>query len=60
MQECQMHTSIPIRGYLILLHPSLHMYRCGETVGGGCPAVPVPPGHVRLLHPYPSSRRRRR
>jgi hypothetical protein len=29
-------------------------------LGQGRPAVPVSPGHVRRLHPYPPSRRRRR
>ncbi len=30
------------------------------ALGRGHPAVPVSPGHVRPLHPYPPSRRRRR
>ena len=29
-------------------------------LGQGLPAVPVSPGHVRSLHPYPPSRRRLR
>jgi len=60
MQEYQIHTTTHLRGYLIHLHPSPQMCRSGETVGGGYSAVPVPPGHVRLPHPYPPSRRRRR
>jgi hypothetical protein len=30
-----------------------------STVGRDRPAVPVSPGHVRRLRPYPPSRRRR-
>ena len=57
MRECQIHTT---GGYLIHLRPSPQMYRCGETSGGGYPAMPVSPGHVRRFHSYPPSRRRRR
>jgi hypothetical protein len=31
-----------------------------SALGLGLPAVPVSPGHVRPLHPYPPSRRRLR
>ena len=37
--------------------PLLYMQQ--PVWGRGCPAVPVCPGHVRPLHPYPPSRRRR-
>jgi hypothetical protein len=57
MRECQIHTT---GGYLIHLRPSPQMCRCGEPSGGGDPAMPVSPGHVRLFHTYPPSRRRRR
>ncbi len=60
MQEHQIHTTTHTGGYVIHLRPSPQMCRRGETAGGGCPAVPVPPGHVRRLHSYPPSRRRRR
>jgi hypothetical protein len=60
MQEHQIHTTTHTSGYMIHLRPSLQMCRRGETVGGGCPAVPVSPGHVRRLRPYPPSPRRRR
>jgi hypothetical protein len=35
-------------------------YMHQPALGRGRPAVPVCPGHVRRLHPYPPSRRRRR
>jgi|GraSoiStandDraft_30_1057271.scaffolds.fasta_scaffold264638_2 hypothetical protein len=60
MQEHQIHTTIHTGGYMIYLRPSPQMCRRGEMVGGGCPAMPVSPGHVRRLHSYPPSRRRRR
>jgi hypothetical protein len=58
MREYQIHKT---SSYLIHLRPSSpQMYRCGETPGGGGPAMPVSPGHVRRFHSYPPSRRRRR
>ncbi len=36
------------------------LYMCPAPLGRGRPAVPVSPGHVRPLHPYPPSHRRRR
>ena len=60
MQECQNLSTIHTGGYLIYLRPSPQMCRCGKMMGGGSPAVPVSPGHVRRFHPYPPSRRRRR
>ena len=39
--------------------PTVPLRRQPE-LGRGRPAVPVSPGHVRPLHPYPPSRRRRR
>lgn len=38
--------------------PLPHM--CPPTLGRGRPALPVSPGHVRPLHSYPPSHRRRR
>ena len=60
MQERQIHTTTYTGSYLIHLRPSPQMCRRGKMVGGGCPVVPVSPGHVRRLHSYPPSRRRRR
>jgi hypothetical protein len=60
MQEHQIYITTHPGGYLIYLCPSPQMYRRGGTVGGGWPAVPVSPGHVRCLRSYPPSRRRRR
>ncbi len=60
MQEYQIYTTTHSSGYLIYLRPSPQMSRRGKMMGGGRPAVPVSPGHVRCLHPYPPSRRRRR
>jgi hypothetical protein len=59
MQEHQIYSTTHNR-YLIHLRPSPQICRRGKTMGGGCPAVPVSPGHVRCLHSYPPSRRRRR
>jgi hypothetical protein len=60
MQECQNHLTNYTSSYLIRLRPSPQMCRCGKMMGGGFPAVPVSPGHVRRFRPYPPSRRRRR
>jgi hypothetical protein len=38
--------------------PLSYVYQ--PALGRGGPAVPVSPGHVRPLHTYPPSRRRRR
>ena len=60
MQEYQIYRTTHTDRYLIHLRPSPQLCRRGKTMGGGLPAVPVSPGHVRRLHSYPPSRRRRR
>ncbi len=60
MQEWWIHTTTYTRSYVVHVCPSPQVPRSsGKTVGGGWPAVPVSPGHVRRLHPYPPSCRRR-
>jgi hypothetical protein len=72
MQGYQRHTALPGSHCLGALNPrpigsrrdsvlrlsvaSMHQ----PALGRGRPAVPVSPGHVRPLHPYPPSRRRLR
>ena len=71
MQGYQRHTVLPGSHCLSALNPypierttveehRLLLYMCPPPLGRGRPAVPVSPGHVRPLHPYPSSHRRRR
>lgn len=58
MQEHQIYTTIQMDSYLIHLRPSPQRCSRGKTVGGGYLVMPVSPGHVRRLHPYPPSRHR--
>jgi hypothetical protein len=52
------HSSCALSLYPIGGMVHRHMYQ--SALGRGRPAVPVSPGHVRPLNPYPPSRRRRR
>ena len=60
MRGYQMQSTAQSGGCLISLRPTPLITLIERVVGGDSPAVPVSPGHVRRLHPYPPSHRRRR
>jgi hypothetical protein len=59
MQGYQIHTAAIASWHLIDPRAAFGTCRTERAANGGSCVVPVSPGHVRRLRPYPPSRRRR-